>query len=545
MRKLRAFHVDMNVGHFAADYLERWLHELASQGYNAVIWELENAVQWETCPQCAAADAFTKDEIRSLLATCRRLGMEAIPLLQTLGHCEYVLKLPQYQNLAELPDRIDQYCPLNPRLQPFLTAWIDEYLELFGEVPSFHLGADEAWTLGECPRCREFAATHSLSALYIQHINQLSEHVRRRGVRPAIWADMVLHYPQALDNLARDVVLFDWLYDLHCGQGKAYVWGQGLQTRETLSPETLARFGRHLFPYGQEPGRDPETFYTADFLADQGFTVVTCPTSSSARDNIFAPRMYYHLSNVGDMFSKGSLPHLNGSLLTSWTVHLFPWELQCAAIELPKFLSEHPESSLQAYERHYSWEHFGVRDRIFFEAAGLLSGSCLFSDRPGSGHFKDCRGAPADHVKQVLNRLYREGQSQQELHLAHDRLAEYQRALALLTELSGQATRGQDEIVCWQLAAENLIHRARVTAHVIRMDLAARRGADPAPADEREREQLLAELPALRQRTESLYRSILKPARRAEVLEWIYGPLQRHLVAERQCERKQLAVDRS
>ena len=147
------FHIDMNIAQFTREHLERWLYELSKLGYDTLIWEVENNIRWETCPECVSPDAFTKDEFGKLLALARDLGFDNIPLFQTIAHCEYVLKHGNYQPLSETPGEIVQYCPRSPELLPFLTRWIDEYLELFGNVRHFHLGADEAWSLGTCDNC--------------------------------------------------------------------------------------------------------------------------------------------------------------------------------------------------------------------------------------------------------------------------------------------------------------------------------------------------------------------------------------------------------
>ena len=105
---MKAFHIDMNVAHFTRDYLEKWLRRLAAQGYDAILWEVENNVAWETCPECASPEAFSKDEFAGILALSRELGLEPIPLLQTLAHCEYVLKHERYASLSEIAGDISQ-----------------------------------------------------------------------------------------------------------------------------------------------------------------------------------------------------------------------------------------------------------------------------------------------------------------------------------------------------------------------------------------------------------------------------------------------------
>ncbi len=177
---------------------------------------------------------------------------------------------------------------------------------------TFHLGADEAYTLGECPRCRAYAAEHSLSELYIDHINAMSRPLVDKGIRPAIWGDMVLHHPEALDKLSRRG------HDLRLAlrQVRRLRHGPGLGPRRpeprTSSTADARRFGAFLYPLGDEPGRDPDPFYTSDFLAANGFDVVVCPSSSCYGDSVFAPRTYFHMRNTADSFRKGSTPRAQG-----------------------------------------------------------------------------------------------------------------------------------------------------------------------------------------------------------------------------------------
>ena len=141
---MTAYHVDMRMPHFQPSYLRRWLKELAESGYNHVVWEVTDGLRFETCPEAASSDALTKGEFQAILMEGRKLGLEPIPLLQTLGHAEYVLERPQYARLRDNPEIAYQYDPLNTKVIAFLHRWIDEHLELFGDIQYFHLGADEA-----------------------------------------------------------------------------------------------------------------------------------------------------------------------------------------------------------------------------------------------------------------------------------------------------------------------------------------------------------------------------------------------------------------
>jgi hypothetical protein len=518
---MRGFHIDMNISQFTGPYLKKELKTLADLGYDTIIWEVENNIKWDTCPECVSPDAFTKAEFKEILAYSRELGLEPIPLLQTIGHCEYVLKHERYKPLAEVAGRIDQYCPRNPDVVPFLRKWIDEYLEVFGQVKYFHLGADEAYTLGECPLCRAYAAAHSLSELYIDHMNAVSLPLVEKGIRPVIWGDMLLDHPEALDRLSRKVVIFDWLYDRYYGFGKVMVWGRGELAEDELDAAILARFGPYLYPLGDEPGRDPDPFYQADYLAANGFDVVVCPSSSCYGDSVFAPRTYFHMRNTSDSFRKGASGQLKGAVLTSWTVHLFPWELQRTSIELPKFFAAHPDGDLEAFEKAYVREHFGVDDTGFFGAAGRLANRGLFNYAADLGFFKDAMPAPRGYVEGRIEDIVKAGELGKELVTCERRLAEYRDGLALFSAYAKVAKTGHDELKAWDLAARNLINRAEASRILLKHRID---GAGPEVAAEAGR--ILEGLRALRLETGAAVATEVKPSRTSEMLHWMYDSME-------------------
>lgn len=519
--RIKGFHIDMNIAQFTGPYLKKELKRLAGLGYDTIIWEVENNIKWETCPECVSPDAFSKAEFKEILAYSRGLGLEPIPLLQTIGHCEYVLKHAKYKPLAEVPDRIDQYCPQNPAVVPFLRKWIDEYLEVFGDIKYFHLGADEAYTLGECPRCRAYAAAHSLSALYIDHMNAMSEPLIKKGIRPIIWADMLLHHPEALDRLSKKVVIYDWLYTRFVGADGVWVWGQGTKRKDELDVATIARFGRYLFPWGDEPGRDPDPFYQSEYLAAHGFDVVVCPSSSCWGDSVFAPRTFFHMRNTYDSFRRGLAGRLGGAVLTSWTVHLFPWELQRTSIDLPEFLAAHPCGSLEDFQAAYVREHFGVDDTAFFAAAGRLVSRGLFNYADDLGFFKEALPARREYVADRVEEMAKKGELAAELATCELRLAEYREGLALFAAYAKIAKTGHEELKAWDLAARNLINRAEASRVLLR---GRRDGVGPDIAAEAGR--VLEGLRALRRETEAAVAAEVKPSRTREMLHWMYDSME-------------------
>ena len=511
------FHIDMNVVQYKGDYLKKWLRHLSKIGYDTIIWEVENNVQWETCPECVSPDAFSKFEFKEILDYSLSLGLEPIPLFQTIGHCEYVLKHKKFKYLAELDGNISQYCPRKPEVIDFIHSWIEEYISVFKGIRYFHIGADEAYSLGKCDSCAKFVTDHSLSELFITYINKVAEPIYSRNIVPIIWGDMIFKHHEALEKLSRKIMVFDWMYDVYCGDGEVWVWGKRKQNRHKLSKNTLGRFKDYLFPNGDEPGAIPETFYTADFLSDQGFQTVTCPGSSSSGDNVFSPRNLYHMRNTYDSMHKGLCNHLQGVVLTSWSVHLFPWELQLACIAMPKYIKMNPDASLDKYKKWFAKQYFNLDSGTeFWKACGLLSKSCLFTYTKSLGFNKSTQPVEKEYIDRQIEKAAEDGKIECELQNCRKRLEEYEEALVIFEKLSQQLTKNNDLIYFWELAARNLINRAKASIYLLEKK---------AGYSNLNGQNILKDMKKLRMKTEKMYEDIVKPTRRNEILGWIFDSM--------------------
>ncbi len=511
--KMIGFHIDMNVAQFRKDYLERWLRYLGGAGYNTILWEVENNVQWETVPECASPDAFTRKEFMELLNLCRELGMESIPLLQTLGHAEYVLKHEPYVGLREAPDRIDQYCPLNPEVVPLLNRWVEEYLEVFGDVKRFHLGADEAFVIGNCPECSAFAERNSISELYIRHVNAVAEPLRERGITPVIWGDMVLAHPEAIEKLSRDIMIFDWCYVHYRGAKKFRVWGEGMRTPDELSANALERFGKHIFPDGKEEGAD--VFYTTEYLKSQGFDVVTCPSSASHGDSAFAPRLDLHEKNTWDFGWKG-MEDASGMMLTSWTVRIHPWELQKSCIDIPGYQLGGAGGGMDGFRDAFAERTFGCKSEDFYAMAGALAIDCPYASASKLGLYKSCLDLPDDYVLKDVEANVGEGKGEKMRDLASEALRQYTYGHATLERIIKEASGGREYLDAWMLAADALVHRAKSAIFLFDRALGNVEGDGKG---------LIEELDAIEGRFRAAYNEAQRPCRSDEIAKWVFRSL--------------------
>ena len=207
-------HLDFKGAAPSARRVEEYLAYFRDCGYDGVIFEFDCRVAWRTWPE-VGRPIYTCDEASRIVRRCRELGMEAIPLIQTLGHLEWILTDPRMAHLREA-DSVGEACPQSEELNVRLRKWIDEAIEIFDKPARIHLGADEAYVMGACPKCRERVAADPRGAigLYLDHVGALCRYAGERGASPMIWGDMLKNVTSAdcYSVLPRGTVIFDWGY---------------------------------------------------------------------------------------------------------------------------------------------------------------------------------------------------------------------------------------------------------------------------------------------------------------------------------------------
>ena len=88
---------------------------------------------------------------------------QVIPLLQTFGHMEHVLKLSEFVHLREMSQYPQSICPSHKASFSIIKQMIDQVLAAHPEAKYLHIGCDEVFQLGVCSKCRETMRRFGLS----------------------------------------------------------------------------------------------------------------------------------------------------------------------------------------------------------------------------------------------------------------------------------------------------------------------------------------------------------------------------------------------
>jgi len=317
---VKGFHIDLRIQVMTMDALKAFALKLNQQGINTIVMEWEGTYPFEKHPLIPNRYAYTKAEVASFIKYCADLKIDVIPLQQSFGHVEYILRNEKYKDLREDQKDFSQVCPLQADLDKAL--FTDLYTELAATHPSkyIHIGGDETYLLGHDERCKLKAAKEGKSKLYIDYIKTLCDIVIKLGKTPVLWADIALKYPDAIKLLPKGTVFIDWNY-----------------------------------------GWDMNNFGDHQKLVESGYEIWGSPALRSSPDNYFLTQWEKHFKNIRDFVPAAAKLGYKGIVMTSWST-----SGQYSAV----FESENELAEEYAIRHVYPLSGFNILVDAFTESIG-------------------------------------------------------------------------------------------------------------------------------------------------------------------------------
>lgn len=188
-----------------AEHLDRLCRVSLDSGYDALGLYLEHRFVYASAPWAAGREPLTPETVVWLRREYPSLRL--VPFVNLLGHMEGFLYTTGGEELAEERFAGMQACPSNPNVAAFARGLLDDVLNAFDDE-LVHIGGDETQQLGVCPECR----TKDKADLYGGYFGPMARYVLERGRRPAVWSDMFLEHPSALERMPKETLVFDWQY---------------------------------------------------------------------------------------------------------------------------------------------------------------------------------------------------------------------------------------------------------------------------------------------------------------------------------------------
>jgi hexosaminidase len=131
---------------------------------------------------------LSQAQVRDIVEYCRARGIDAIPEMPTLSHCDYLLTRHHEFAERQADPYADTYCPSAPGVYEYVFDVLDEVIDVFRPT-AMHIGHDEFYSVGICDKCRGKSAVD----LYTDDIIKIHGHLASKGVRTIIWSEKLLN----------------------------------------------------------------------------------------------------------------------------------------------------------------------------------------------------------------------------------------------------------------------------------------------------------------------------------------------------------------
>lgn len=214
---IRAFQWDLARQVERLDWLVAQLPRYADWGYEELYLHLEDAVEYPSLPGVARSDAYSYSEFTELVESATRVGIKVVPIVNLLGHTQYLIKVPELRDLNELraadgsPLESGQICPLHPRAVEIAEKLLRD-MAPFCTAGKVHVGLDESFHLGKHPLSRAEVDERGLAWHFAAYVRRLHGLTSALGLRLGMWADMLYFIPDAIAQLPPDIIAYDWYY---------------------------------------------------------------------------------------------------------------------------------------------------------------------------------------------------------------------------------------------------------------------------------------------------------------------------------------------
>ncbi|CDW59171.1 Glyco hydro 20 domain containing protein [Trichuris trichiura] len=201
--KRRIVHLDLKGAAPKPQHFRAFFEYFVRIGATGILIEWEDMFPYKgQLSDLRNGDAYSADDVRMILSTADQLRLEVIPLVQTIGHLEWLLKTHKFSSFRENPQNPQSVCVSNAEAVDLVLHLVDQVMAFHKDYGQFvHIGADEVYQYGECSRCVARMNKEKLRRedLLLRHIVNVSKHVKSKyGKNVLMWHDMIANIDASL-----------------------------------------------------------------------------------------------------------------------------------------------------------------------------------------------------------------------------------------------------------------------------------------------------------------------------------------------------------
>ncbi|RUS68716.1 hypothetical protein EGW08_023522 [Elysia chlorotica] len=212
----RLVHLDFKGAVPSLKYLKEVLPLFETLGATGLLVEYEDMFPFSGFLEpLKAANAFTTDQLEEFLLTAKKYNLKVMPLIQTFGHMEFVLKsaFPELRESSFTPQ------VTNNASYQVISAMVKQVLDAHPDVSHLHIGCDEVYELGKGASATVMQENKlTVGQMFLRHVKKVAHLIsgyKARKIVPVMWDDMLRKISAediASSSLPNEVEIMVWNY---------------------------------------------------------------------------------------------------------------------------------------------------------------------------------------------------------------------------------------------------------------------------------------------------------------------------------------------
>ena len=190
-------HIDLKGAPFKLNYWEELIPFLSRIGINGLLIEYEDMFPYnDYLSEINGENVYDIKQIESIIRVANNFNLKIIPLIQTFGHLEFVLKHRVFRELREIQTYPNSICPSNQKSLEVIKEMVRQMISLhqkFTKIDAIHIGCDEVWHLGQCSKCQTHLENGlERGQLFIDFVVKICQYIQDTfAIKVIIWDDML------------------------------------------------------------------------------------------------------------------------------------------------------------------------------------------------------------------------------------------------------------------------------------------------------------------------------------------------------------------
>ncbi|XP_077172953.1 hexosaminidase D-like isoform X2 [Paroedura picta] len=218
--QMRLVHLDLKGAAPKVSYLEQVFPLFSKLGANGILIEYEDMFPFQGELEVLRSPyAYSEQDIERIQDLAQRNKLEVIPLVQTFGHVEFILKHDRFRHLREVERFPNSFNPHVPGTLALVKALLSQVLAKHRRSSWVHIGADEVFHLGEGMDSKNWLSRNAgdVGKMYLSHIREVVAFVAGQdwGLQVLLWDDMLRKVSVAAiqdSDIARHASPVLWFY---------------------------------------------------------------------------------------------------------------------------------------------------------------------------------------------------------------------------------------------------------------------------------------------------------------------------------------------